>query len=226
MRFANACQGLINALERLRPIVQSDNTLVMQGERTISWRGRRPGILTGLYYPFEYQALIDSQQYSILLQDGSFFQFYYSFSNDESLIGARLAFYPRPLPVKDGIEEFFEGAQRAIDREDNEIYEHLYNWTEIIEQLDILPANTSHLRFDYDPSAKSHCKAHIQFSGINDLRIPADFVPLPLGFINFCEDIFWPGDKLNLEALMFEARNRLTLDHPGDLISLSSLTPK
>lgn len=103
MNFHLVSQGLKNAEKYLQKITQINNSVIFAADRTVGWGNRKKGIFKGVYYPLEYQALIDSQQYSFLLSDGSFFQFYYEFSLDkeEELKMARLAFYPKPISTKD-----------------------------------------------------------------------------------------------------------------------------
>ena len=67
MRLAHARQGLNNAVAYLRNEIQVKNVIASETDRTISWVGRTTGILKGVYYPLEYQFLLDRQQYSVLL---------------------------------------------------------------------------------------------------------------------------------------------------------------
>lgn len=224
MRFAKACQGLENAISHLTGVVQINNTLVLNSDRTISWVGRTPGIIKGVYYPLEYQFLLDRQQYSLLLSDGSFFQFYYSFNASKELEKACLTYYPRPMSTRDTVDELLEAAEEAFERDDEQLYEHLYNWTELLEIKQKAPSNTSHVRFDFDRNVTSHCQSHIQFSGIQELRLPADFFPQPLAFVQLCEAMLPDVDALDEKKLSFEKGNSLVLQRPSTLISLGCLS--
>ncbi|EKL0658761.1 TPA: DUF2290 domain-containing protein [Pseudomonas aeruginosa] len=224
MNFAQACQGVRNVLNRMQGVTQVDNILLNEAEKYISWSGRRPGILKGVYYPLEYQSLLDRQDYSILLSDGSFFQFYYSFDLEGGLSKARLAYYPRPLETMDSLDDLYAAADEALDREDDDLYEYLYNWTEVMEFKGVKPSNTSHIRFDYDRGVAAHCESHIQFSGVNSLRVGADFFPLPMAFVKFCESLVSDGQSLVSEdQLGFEKNNFLRINSPGLIISLRHL---
>lgn len=220
MRLAHARQGLNNALAYLNKAIQVQNTMVSDVDRTISWGGRVPGILKGVFYPLEYQSLLDRQQYSVLLSDGSFFQFYYLFDAECELQQARLAFFPPPVSTRDSIEDILDAAEGALDREDSQLYDYLYNWTEWLEIRQRAPSNTSHVRFDFDRNVTSHCQAHIQFSGVQELRLPADFVPQPLAFVQLCETMISGLGEIDDNRLGFERNNILSLVRPSQLIAL------
>ena len=223
MRLAHARQGLNNAVAYLGSTIQVQNTIVSENDRTISWRGRTTGILKGVYYPLEYQFLLDRQQYSVLLSDGSFFQFYYLFDSEGKLQQARLAFFPPPISTRDSSEDLLHAAEGALDREDEQLYEHLYNWVEWLEIKKQAPSNTSHIRFDFDRNVTSHCQSHIQFSGVQELRVPADFFPQPLAFVQLCETMLTGIGVIEAQQLGFERNNILSLERPSQLISLGHL---
>lgn len=221
MNFAHACMGVINAKRHLSDKIQLDNVQVAQGEKAISWIGRKPGIVKNLYYPLEYQFLIDTHQYSLLLSDGSFFQFFYQFDTEENMTGARLAFYPRPMATRDSVEQMLAAADEAMEREDNELFDHLYNWTELMELKGQMPSNTSHIRFDYDPKVQTHSPSHLQLGGLHEFRIAANYFPQPLAFIQLCEMTYASERTLEIKDLAFERRHALMLGSPSDLISLA-----
>jgi hypothetical protein len=221
MNFSQIRQGLLNATRLLERQTQLNNVKVDVNDRSISWLGRKPGIVKGLYYPLEYQFLIDTHQYSMLLTDGSFFQFFYQFDENDKLTSARLAFYPRPLATRETIEEMMQAADDAVDREDDELFDHLYNWTELMEVKSQLPSNTSHIRFDYDPGATTHSPAHLQLSGLHEMRIAANYVPQPLAFVQLCEASYATERTISSAGLAFEKNHALILPQPTDLISLA-----
>lgn len=156
---------------------------------TITWNDYQTGIIKNTYYPIEYQSIIDRKQYSLLFSDLSAIQFYYDFDRAGKLISARLALYPNPdltLPV-----ENFNDLQDLHYRD--VMYDHMFSIMDIMSDLDsrdcLFPSNTSHIRFDYDSSAKSHSASHFQISGINDFRIDTNFVLLPKTFLLLCENL-------------------------------------
>lgn len=220
MKFAHICQGIINATRILGKHTQLNNIYVDNETKSISWHGRKPGIIKGLYYPLEYQYLIDSQQYSLLLSDGSFFQFFYQYDKSENLLSARLAFYPRPLSTRDSLEEIIVAADDAAEREDDELFNHLYNWTEMMDLKNQTPSNTSHIRFDYDPKVTTHSPSHLQLSGLHDFRISANYFPQPLAFIQLCEATYSSERVIDTAGMAFERRHALLLKQPSELINL------
>ena len=148
MNFADIQQDLRNAKEFLKPVLQVDNAHENNGS-IISWRRYIPGIGRNTYYPLEYQHLIDNHQYSFLLRDGSFFQFYYEFSSNQ-LISGRAAYYPTPMGTFDSQDDLVDGAESALDQDRDDLYQHLLNVVDLMEADKLLPANTSHVRFDFD----------------------------------------------------------------------------
>lgn len=226
MRFAHAEQGLNNALKHLSNITQVNNVSVLHEDRSISWRGYVPGIAKGAYYPLEYQHLVDSHQYSLLLTDGSFFQFFYLFDMQDALAKARLAFYPRPLATRELVGDIYGAAEDAADRDDIEMYEYLYNLTELMEMKGQNPTNTSHLRFDYDRDVTAHTPSHLQFGAVHNLRVPAGFFPQPLAFVQLCESLLFGVDPIADADVGFERNHPLKLNYPTQLIALSCLSPR
>lgn len=187
MTLADVTQSIQHIRSSLTAWIQAD--LVVVSKSDISWVNYRPGIYSNEYYPLEYQWLLDNRQYSFLLRDGSFLQFYYAF-DDEGLLSARAALYPKPLPSKIVEEDLFTVAEAAQDMEEYDLSDHLLNVVEEIEKNSKYPSNTSHVRFDYDRKVKSHSKAHIQFGGLNDVRVEADFVPMPYAFVETIASAF------------------------------------
>lgn len=116
-----------------------------------------------------------------------------------------------------------DAAEGALDREDERLYEHLFNWTEWLEIKQRSPSNTSHIRFDFDRDVASHCQSHIQFSGVQELRVPAAFFPQPLAFVQLCETMLPGIEAINVGQLGFERNNSLSLERPTQLIALGHL---
>lgn len=225
MRYAMAAQAVTSTREFLKSVTQVDCISTQPGNRIITWSGRKPGIFKNVYYPLEYQYLIDNHQYSLLLADGSFFQFFYEFDHEDILTKARLAYYPRPISTSDTLETLVTAADEALDRDDEALYEHIFNWVEYMEIQKKSPSNTSHVRFDYDSEVNSHAPSHIQFSGMQELRVPAEFYPLPLTFIELCLPMLTLDHALDIGAINFECRSRHVLERPSGSIFLTSLAP-
>ncbi|MCH4247491.1 MAG: DUF2290 domain-containing protein [Acinetobacter populi] len=180
-------RSLSDIVSKLERHIVGNN--ICRKDNQITWNNYQTGIIKKTYYPFEYQSIIDSRQYSLLLNDLSALQFFYEFNNESKLISARLAIYPNPeltLPVK-SLNEFENLSYR------DDIYDHIFSIMDIMSDLNeydcLFPVNTSHLRFDYDSDAKSHSKSHFQISGINNLRIDTDFILLPKVFLFFCRNL-------------------------------------
>ena len=146
---------------------------------SISWNGYKPGIIKGISYPREYQILLDSRQYSYLLQDGSFFQFYFDFDSNGDLSKSRLAYYPIPKIIGETLEDILEYEETA-----NPWLKDVYSEMALEMEYNSgqLSAN-SHIRFDFDSKVVTHSKAHLQFGGINCFRITSSVLVLPLIFM-------------------------------------------
>jgi hypothetical protein len=196
MKHADVTQSIEHIRSALSAWIQAD--LVVISKQEISWRDYRTGVFSNEYYPLEYQWLLDHRQYSFLLRDSSFLQFYYAF-DDAGILSARAALYPKPLSIKVSEDELFNAAEIAQDMEEQELSDHFLNVVEEMEKRSIYPSNTSHVRFDFDREVRSHSKAHIQFGGLNDVRIEADFVPMPYAFVEIIASAF-QGFQLSHDA--------------------------
>jgi hypothetical protein len=221
MRYAQAAQGVEHFLGELDALIQVDRTVRDKGSHLITWRGRQSGIETNAYYPLEFQYLLDQQQYSVRLIDESFFQIFYKFSEDDRLVAARLAYYPAPMPLHVTAEDLVDSAEAALDRGDEELFNNLYSLSELMSLKSLHPANTSHVRFDYDSTCVSHEPAHLQFGGINDLRLPANFVPLPLAFLELVLPLIDAKHEMGVAGLGHARNNHLPLAQCSKIILLS-----
>lgn len=220
MNFAHASQGLSHAVLMLNNLTQVNNTCRSPAEKSISWNKRKPGIQKNIYYAIEYQYLLDNQQYSLLLNDGSFFQFYFEFDKKDKLISGRLAYYPKSVNTNHDVGSLLNAAEGAMDRSDGDLYNHLFNWVELLETDIGKPANTSHVRFDYDANVKSHSKSHMQFGAIQEFRIPSSGFPLPLAFVELCASLTIGLAAIKQGHLVFAKANRLNLPKNTELIYL------
>ncbi|EGQ9095630.1 DUF2290 domain-containing protein [Vibrio alginolyticus] len=185
---AHVVQSLANIEKVYSALIMTtnvDNTT----PQIITWKNYRPGILSNISYPREYQILVDTSQYSYLMKDNSFFQFYFSYDEKEVLTKCRLAYYPAPAFTKESAENIEEYRSSATD------------WLcDILDEvtIDMLENDTkltqnSHIRFDYDSEVKSHSKCHLQFGGINDFRISSRKLVLPFAFFTKIISDFHPN---------------------------------
>lgn len=180
-------QSLINIKSLFGTIIQSNNVNI--GKNIISWDNYKPGILTNVGYLREYQQLLDNQQYSYLLIDNSFFQFYFDYDSKGNLVKCRLAYYPKPELAPETADELADYSSTAsdfladiMDEVALEMLEHEISLTQ-----------NSHLRFDYDARVTSHSKCHLQFGGINDFRIASKHLILPFAFFSKIVSDFSPS---------------------------------
>ena len=147
---------------------------------SISWNRYESGIYSKLLYAKEYEELVSRRQYSFLLKDKSFFQFYYDFVGHE-INKAKLCYYPYPIANQEddiALEEYF--CQSGTD-----ILECYYFGLKELRDIGVVSTNNSHFRLDFDSKVDSHCKSHAQYSGINELRIPFNHIVDPLLFFEF-----------------------------------------
>jgi hypothetical protein len=150
------------------------------GDGVLSWNNYVPGILNGLAYAAEYQKLIDRRQYSFLLVDKSFFQFYFRFDQGE-LKSARLAYYPPPLKITGAMQDLIDVAEMSGLDLLEELYYGAESWLE--RGIDVV--NTSHMRLDYDSKTDAHAQSHFQFGGLNSLRVPCQGIVSPFTFFEW-----------------------------------------
>jgi len=151
-----------------------------RSSQAISWNNYSPGIFSKILYAKEYEQLVDARQYSFLLKDKSFFQFYYGYS-EGVLTKAKLCYYPYPIANREDIaelEEYF--CQSGTD-----ILETYYFGLKELQEIGVVSTNNSHFRLDYDSEVETHCKSHAQYGGINDLRIPFNHIISPIIFFEF-----------------------------------------
>jgi hypothetical protein len=142
-----------------------------------------------LYYAREYEYLIEKQQYSFLLQDGSVIQIYYKFEEateqgkkktqkKTELTEYRLALCPYPLITsadKSQLEDYY------CESHDETLCD-LYQQKLLREEK---LTNTSHIRFDYDSAVESHDKSELQIGAIKNFRLPFSNIIYPFVFFDF-----------------------------------------
>jgi len=220
MNYASVQQGLEWVRSYLRPYLQVDLSYTTSQEQVVGWRGYVGGVDRNVYYPLEYQYLLDHGQYSFLLSDASFLQMYYRFGED-GLEMARLAYYPAPIRLKATSGDFLDAAERSLERGDDQMFDHLYNWYETIDERRDMPLNVSHLRFDFDKRAQGHAPSHLQFGAIQELRISAEFFPQPIAFVELirpCLEL--DAQPIGMDALRHAANNQCQLVERPDSICL------
>lgn len=203
----------INSIKKSFSEIIIDESIYSEDD-IISWKNYASGISKKLYAK-EYESLKDNRQYSLLLSNRGFVQFYYQFAGDV-LEKVKLAYYPYPVQLKESNDELEEYLSDTDDSLISEYYYDLWNLFQaelgkniddddmntlkpILEkigqnQTDILEAvfnnkyhltNTSHIRMDYDAKVTSHDKFEIQYSSINSLRIPLKKIISPFLFMDF-----------------------------------------
>lgn len=157
-------------------------------DKSISWPNYKAGIYGNTIYGSEYQKLIDKRQYSFLLFDKSFIQMFYE-KKDNTIIKAKLAYYPVPLKISNAYDDILESAEESGLDILEDLFFGVESWLD--KGIDIV--NTSHIRLDYDAKVESHSKCHLQVGAINDIRIDSQKLLNPFIFFD------WIVSKLNFE---------------------------
>ncbi|MBN7769033.1 DUF2290 domain-containing protein [Marinobacter daepoensis] len=175
MDISDAKKKMDGIAGKFASIIQSSNYYI--GGDTISWSPYRPGIDKYLAYAREYERLLNDRQFSFLLIDDSFIQFYYKW-DEKGLEKARLAYYPKPLKVVENKEELLDFLEENETDALMEFYFGAVDWME--SGVDIV--NTSHVRLDFDRDVEAHSSCHLQLGAINDLRIASSDLINPVIF--------------------------------------------
>lgn len=138
MKLAEIQQSINYVLNSLKNNIQKNH--ITLNDNAVSWENYKSGIFKNTYYPLEYQWHLDNQQYSLILTDQSFFQFYYQFDS-KGLKSARLAYYPKPISTIDTVDDHIDAAESALDMYEEELGNHLLNIVEEIESTGTYPTN-------------------------------------------------------------------------------------
>jgi len=205
-------QNILNDLKRISKIYKElflDPPNYCEANNIISWKNYKPSIFKS-FYVREYEQLFNLRQYTFLLLDKSFFQFYYQFDNNDKIKEAKLSFYPYPIILEyENVEtNYFDASDIVME----EYYYDLWNLLNSqfgvpineIEKLKSINVNiditkytlmkfeekykltnTSHIRIDYDDEVTSHHKCEIQFGGIKNIRLPLNKLISPFSFFDF-----------------------------------------
>lgn len=178
MKICLIKRGLENISSIYSSLLLETNTVIEKDK--VSWPGYKPGIFKNIVYAAEFQRLIDDRQFSLLLTDNSFFQFYYLWEGDE-ITAAKLCYYPSPVVISGAIDELRKTAEESgID-----LIEELYFGAEGWAELGIDVVNTSHIRLDYDSTVTSHSPCHLQFAAFNCFRISSEVLLNPFVFFEW-----------------------------------------
>lgn len=175
----------------------------------LGWQGYERGI-SKLFYVQDYRNLVTDRQFSCALKENDglqnqatkgLLQIIYDFDAGK-LSKVRLAFYPQPIVVK---AEYIEN-EDFTDRNSEQELQTVYDVLSVLVGYKFDFTNTTHIRIDYDAEVTAHSKTHIQISGINDLRIPINFIPLPFHFIDFLVKHLLPKEyKLIIKTKNYKA---------------------
>lgn len=213
-------RALMDISRSFSPLVIMDSNFCANQD-SFSWPNYLAGIPSSLAYALEYQRLIDKKQYSFLLKDKSFFQFYFKFETG-TISSARLAYYPAPLRISGAFDDIAEAAEESGIDLLEELYFGAENW--IDRGIDVV--NTSHLRLDYDSKVTSHCPCHLQFGGLNEFRIPSHSLINPFIFFTWvCENIRTDQLEHVFERNMFKRSNRYHLTRSQEIGQLDNDYP-
>lgn len=247
MTFANIYGDLDFIKNCFKEIIL--DTLVNSDNDIISWKNYSSGISQKMYAK-EFEDLKSNRQYSFLLKNKGFVQFYYDFRN-KKLNKAKLAYYPYPVILKESLENIEEYFDTTEDNILGEYYFDLYRLTEarlgkrisdkelekiknIYQEynieldeyhffLDLFNkkyelTNSSHIRIDYDDKVKSHHKTEIQYSSINNIRLPLNKIISPFLFMDFIARHEFP-DFYNIHRVLTNYRTSysIALKHSGHI---------
>ena len=166
-----------------RGIILSSN--YYRNDRQISWSNYIPGIKKNMTYAEEYQNIIDSRQYSLLFNDGGAAQFYYEFDDHAILSKARLAYYPVPFEAED--------AEMGSDFAYHDEYISRVTNGEYFSNL-----SQTHFRIDFYAEEALASPCHIQYGGLNQIRINFKKLLCPLAFMDFIAASLYASHRLAL----------------------------
>lgn len=140
---------------------------------------------TNICYEDIYNTLLEERNYNLLFIDGAILQFMYEFNADDTLLKARLCYFPSP-----NLLNFDEG---------EEVYNNDDIYADIISR-NLLPTA---IRFDYDPSNHEdthHACSHVSFGQYKNCRIPVSSALTPHRFIDFIIRNFYHNGYRGIEV--------------------------
>lgn len=183
MKIQDISKSLDKCLKYYREMILTSNYI--RHNEILSWGQYQSGISKGSYLS-NYCNLVSERQYSFLMEDNSFFQFFYEWE-EGTLKNAKVAFYPNPEVVS-----FTEAEAHFISENDDDYY--IEGTEYILAEMDskeLTVTNTSHLRIDYDQEVTTHPKSHLQFGGINNIRLASETVITPFIFFDFISSSYY-----------------------------------
>ena len=210
-------------------------------ENLISWDKYQPSIFKSLYFR-EYEQLLKQRQFSFLLADKSFIQFYYLFDSDK-LIKAKLAYYPYPLLLTEEVNDIEFYMDESSDKDLDEYYYDLWNLLSsefnvpisdksLLKELNLIQdkdidlseyalmkfenkykiTNSSHMRIDFDSNVETHHKCEIQIGAVNYIRFPMEKLISPFSFFDFIIRNLSLKDKLFTSYEEIQAKSNFMTD--------------
>ncbi|WP_214818427.1 DUF2290 domain-containing protein [Exiguobacterium sp. s59] len=130
-----------------------------------------------------YKVARDNQDYNLLLQDYSFFQFGYSMNERDQIEELRYAYYEVPALIE-SYEEFLENLEFSIEEVGDDFFE---DYQQFISETRLKNHVTS-IRYDYNLEQAQeivHPTSHLHIGQENDVRLPMSFVMTPQTFVAF-----------------------------------------
>lgn len=143
-------------------------------DNVLSWNSYMPGIFDSCIYSLEYDQLLNKRQYSILWKNLDFMQFFYAVAPDETITEAKLAYYPHPFK-RQGYRSEYEESTCHDEFLEGAISDD-YTFRELSQ---------THLRLDYNPAEGAGAPCHLQFGGLNTIRVSMRRLLYPLAFVDF-----------------------------------------
>lgn len=164
-----------------------------------------------------YKVARDNQDYNLLLEDNSFFQFGYTQNSDGKLIELRYSYYEAPAYV-----ESYEDFLIKMEFDYKEIGDALYEeYQQYISETNLKNHVTS-IRYDFNIDQRVegiHPTSHLHIGQDNDIRLPMSFLMTPLTFVSFViRHSYWKKWKI---ALNDSSNHELYLRTHSNNISLA-----
>lgn len=152
-----------------------------KGQQEISWGRENYSFSENIFCSLsEYCSLIENKQYSMLLWDGSFFQFSFCLHKNK-IIKHRLCWYPAPVKINEDEILNFDITSIILEKMKNCNHEDFLS--------------KSPIRFDYAPTDQTadHPSSHVHLN-TDYCRIPVKS-PLSLDkFMGFIVNNFYPNE--------------------------------
>jgi len=185
-------ENLVASYKAFKSVIIDNNSSQQHGE--VGWKNYQTGIHKTVYSK-QYEDLIRLRQFSFLLRDKSALQVYYQYDK-EGLKKIRLAYYPYPqtINIKD------EQIEVYLDEALSDALETHYMLLHDLMGQSLSVSNTTHVRFDYDRDVTSHSTNHLQIDGIQELRIPFNYIITPFHFLDFIIQSIFVDEYLKIKT--------------------------